>query len=76
MGKMGTLSQIVSFFSDFPPISYEFHTLFRHFPLGIIGIFSHFPISLHFPPFSPIPPPIFLHVSIFPIANLPLRLVG
>ena len=35
MGKMGqggirNLSQIVSFFSDFPPISYEFHTFFLH----------------------------------------------
>ena len=48
---MGNLSHIVSFFSNFPPISYEFHTFFLHFPLGIFGIFSYFPISPHFPPF-------------------------
>ena len=33
-GKMGNSSQIVSFFSDFPPISYEFHTFCLHFPPG------------------------------------------
>ena len=60
---MGKLSQIVSFFSDFPPISYEFHTFFRHFPLGVFGTFSYFPISPHFPPF-------------FHCPHFPLRLVG
>ena len=61
-GIMGNLSQIVSFFSDFCPISYEFHTCFLHFPLGTFGTFSHFPISPHFPPF----PPIFLQFPTFP----------
>ena len=60
--KMGNLSQIVSFFSDFPPISYEFHTFSLHFPLGIFGTFSYFPIPPHFPPF----PSIFLHSPPFP----------
>ena len=55
------------------PISYKFHAFFLHFPLGIFGIFSHFPISPHFPPYFPISPhfppfpPIFLYFSIFPI---------
>ena len=63
MGEMGNgkkiLSQIVSFFSNFSPISYEFHALFLYFPLGFFGIFSHLPVPLHFPPFPtifPFPP--------------------
>ena len=61
LGQMGNGSQIVSFFSDFPPISNEFHTFFLHFPLGTFGIFPQFP------PFSPNSP----HFFIFPIFLYP-----
>ena len=57
-GKMGNWPKLSQFFSNFPPISYEFLTFFLHFPLGTFGSFSHFP---NFPPF----PPIFLHFSVF-----------
>ena len=66
-GKLGNLSQIITFFSDFPPISYEFHTFFLRFPLSTFGHFAPFPpIFSHFPPFPPISPisPLF---SISPI---------
>ena len=58
MGKMGLdvmgkLSKIVPFFSDFPPIFYQFHTFHMHFPKCMFGNVSQFPISLKFPPCSP-----------------------
>ena len=75
---MGNLSQMVSFFSDFPPLSYEFHTFFLHFPLDIFGIFSHFPIATRFPPFFSIlfPPPFPPISPHFPISPIFLYLCG
>ena len=72
LGKMGNLSQIVPFFYDFPPISYQFCTFFVHFPKCTFGNFSQFPISPHFSPF----PPIFPHGSHFPQFSMALWLVG
>ena len=63
MGEMGSLSQIVPIFSDFSPVSYQFHTFFLHSPQCIIGNLPQFPkfppfppMSPHFPPFPPISP--------------------
>ena len=85
-GYMTNLSQIVPFFSDFPPISYQFHTFFLHTPECIFGDFSQFLILLYFPPFPPLSPrflrfplhftpmtPPFFH---FPHFSDPLRLAG
>ena len=69
LGKMGNLSQIVPLYSDFPPVSYKFHTFFLHSPQFIFGNFPQFPnspVSPHFPPFPP-------HFPHFPS---PLRLVA
>ena len=56
-GKIGNLPQIVSFFSDFPPISFEFHTFFPTFSTTYFWHFLTFPhsppifsMSSHFPP--------------------------
>ena len=65
MGKVGLrkMSQIVPFFSDFSPVSYQFRTFFMYFSQGIFGNFPQFPIFPHFPPF--------FH---FPYFSSPLRL--
>ena len=52
----------VPFFSDFPPCSNQFHSLFLHCPECIFGNSPQFPIFPHFPPFSPISP----HFPLFP----------
>ena len=54
---MGNLSQIVppSPPPDFPPVSYQFHTFFTHFPQRIFANSPPFPI----PPPPPIVPPLF-----------------
>ena len=85
-GKMGNLSQIVPFLSDFPPIAYDFHTFFLHFPLGIVGTFSHFPIPPVSPPFPlifPFPPFFFTSAAswlprlrLTPTPGLPCALFG
>ena len=64
LGKMRNLSQIVPFFSDFSPISNQFHTFSVHFLECIFGNFSQlptFPIPPPIPP--PSPPPISPHVA-------------
>ena len=53
LGKTGNLSQIVPFFSHFPPISYQVHPFFSHFLECIFGNVSQFTISPQFPPISP-----------------------
>ena len=59
LGKIGNLSQIVPFVSNFSPVSHQFRTFFIQFPPCISGNFPQFPISPPFlPPFSI--PPIFL----------------
>ena len=73
--KMGKLSEIVPFFSDFPPMSYQSHiflyisqhlllAISQKSPFSSIPPHLHpvFPISPHFPSF----PHIFPHFSIFP----------
>ena len=47
--KIRNLSQIVQFFSDYSPISYQFRTSFLHF---LKCIFGNLTIP-HFPPFCP-----------------------
>ena len=67
---MGKLSKIVPFFSDFSPISSQFHAFFAHFPNGLaISQTSPFPpISPQFPPLFPT----FPHSPPFsPIFNFP-----
>ena len=49
MGKMGNLSQIVPFFSDFSPVSYQLH-IFFYTPHNISLAISH---TSPFPPLSP-----------------------
>ena len=78
--KMGKLSKIVSFFSDFPPNFLSISHMFYMFPKMYFRQFltiPHFPpfppIPPHFPSFSPIPPPCFFHFSDF---SKPLRLGG
>ena len=66
MGKMGNSSQIVPFFSDFPPVSCQFHTVFIHLPQCIFGRFPQFSISPHFPPSPPISPHLYPFFSILP----------
>ena len=63
LGKMGILSQIVPIFSDFPPVSYQFHKIFSTLPTMYFWQFPKIPQILpfplifpHSPPFSPIPP--------------------
>ena len=69
---MGNLSQIVSFFSNFSPISYEFHTFFLHFPLLPMDFWHVLPLP-HFPPF----PPVVLHSpACSPILPIFLYLCG
>ena len=76
---MGKLSKIVPAFSDFPPISFQFHAFLIHFPKSLWQFLTipHFPPSP--PPLSPHPPifrfsphfPSFFH---FPHFSKPLRL--
>ena len=74
LGKMGNFSQIVPFFSDFPPVSEQFHTFLTHFPQSFLWqspTIPHCPplspIFPHFPPFPPISPHFATIFSIFPI---------
>ena len=57
---MGDLSQIVPFFSNFSPISYQLHAFFLRFLEGILAIsqISPFPpFCHHFPIFHIVPSP-------------------
>ena len=79
LGKMRNLSQIVPFFSDFSPISNQFHTFSVHFLECIFGNFSQlptFPIPPPIPPPSPPPfPPMLPPFLRFPHFPEPLRLI-
>ena len=59
LGKMGNLSQIVPVFSDFSPVSYQFHTFLLHSPQCVFGNFPQLPKFPHFPPFPPFSPFLF-----------------
>ena len=63
LGKMGNLSQIVPFSSDFSPISDQFHTFFYTSLIVFLAISHNSP----FPPIFPCFPPFSHHFTIFPI---------
>ena len=71
MGKMRKLSQIVPFFSDFSPISYQFHTFLYITQSAPLAISHHSPIFAGYTHFSPFPLP-----PLSPIFPSTLRLGG
>ena len=73
---MGNCPEVFSFFDDFFPISYQFHTFLLHFPECLFGNFSQFTIFPHFPPSPPPHFPPFPPLSHFLHFSEPLRLGG
>ena len=69
---MWDLFQIGPVFSDFPPVSNQFHTVFLRFLECVLGNFSQYPISPHFPLIPSIPPPHFPHFLGFPPTPPPI----